>query len=113
MTDIVHRPSEASDQEHMEATLVAVLQLRTELARTRRTLEQREAILTALNRRLLALESRVPPLASDPAAGERARAEQALHEAAELRAELERMRATKLFRYARPLRKMYSVWRRL
>jgi chromosome segregation ATPase len=111
----------------------AMVSMRAELGSLRRVLEQRESALAALNRRLMTLErtdaratdERLAGLSEQLIAHERTIAdltaqiaeltgqvENARSEAARLDDEIHRIYATRLFRYASPLRRVYRVIRR-
>ncbi|HEY1829398.1 MAG TPA: hypothetical protein VGG38_04045 [Acidimicrobiales bacterium] len=101
-----------------------VLNLRSELGRIRRTLQQREEALAVLNRRLVALENGEQGSAGGPL-GETARLSQQLIEANErlaqttvdmerldwAQAEVLRLQASKMFRYTWPVRRVLSAMR--
>ena len=81
--------------------------LQTEIAALRERLHQREAALTALNRRLVALERwEAPPVAPVPDYDSESRARAAEEE-------LERIHQTKTFRYTAGAREVYRRLRRL
>lgn len=98
-----------------------IRKLRSELGHTRRQLEQREAALAALNRRLLVLERNqagIDGTARDSTAGFEARiseltarCDSLTGENAALGEEIQRVYATKLFRIARPARRVYGLLR--
>jgi prefoldin subunit 5 len=100
------------------AALRTVAELEAEIRALHKQLEVRDQVLAVLNRRLNRLEQADHAAAGvfraatgqlPPGGGEAVlRAE-----VAELRDELERMRATKLFRYARPARAVYRRLREL
>lgn len=97
--------------------------LRSEVGHLRGQLAQREAALAALNRRLLDLERNqagIDGTARDAHAQYEARlSELELRiqsisvENADLKSEIERVYATKLFRIARPARRLYGLIRGL
>ncbi len=102
--------------ETAEAVNEEIRRLRSELGHTRRQLEQREAALAALNRRLLVLERNqagIDGTARDSTAALEARIAELAGENAALRDEINRIYATKLFRVARPARRVYGLLRRI
>lgn len=85
-----------------------VLALQTEIGTLKRRLEQRELALAGLNRRLMTFES---GHAGAEEVGIRAMKEEldrVLAEREQLRAEIARIHATKLFRLAAPARRIYG-----
>ena len=90
-----------------------IRKLRAELGEARRQLQQREEALAALNRRLLLLErtqSGIEQTLGPQVAGS-AGLQAVAAENAALREEIERIYATKLFRVARPARRVYGMLR--
>ena len=88
--------------------------LRAELGEARRQLHQREEALAALNRRLLLLErnqSGIDQTLGPQVAGAAGGMAGLSAENSALREEIERIYATKLFRVARPARRIYGLLR--
>lgn len=98
----------------MTETYDEIRQLRRDLELAQRTLRQREEALAVLNRRLVRLERGRPGDRPGTSAERNALAAQdnLLTELLLIQRELELLRATKLFRYADPLRRIYAMTRR-
>ncbi len=85
-----------------------VLALQTEIGALKRRLEQRELALAGLNRRLMTFERGHAGAEEVGVSAMRDELDKVLAERDQLRAEIARIYATKLFRLAGPARRVYG-----